>query len=132
MLVGVESGLVTVTHQVPTRTVFTVIEQGETKSLFADVLETSLQATIEYVNWLKLIINYQLVDLNTLTSTQISSSPVYYSHVETQYPAFGTTVSKIVNQSKNTIINAKHIINSGSWKYFWVVSCSNNFEWMIM
>ena len=58
MLVGVESGLVTVTHQVPTRTVFTVIEQGETKSLFADVLETSLQATIEYVNWLILIINY--------------------------------------------------------------------------
>jgi len=72
---GVESGLVTVTHQVPTRTVFTVIEQGETKSLFADVLETSLQ----------------LVDLNSLTSTQISSSPVYYSHVETQYHAFGTT-----------------------------------------
>ena len=34
---------VTVTHQVPTRTVFTVIERGETKSLFADVLETSLE-----------------------------------------------------------------------------------------
>ena len=34
---------VTVTHQVPTRTVVTVIERGETKSLFADVLETSLE-----------------------------------------------------------------------------------------
>ena len=123
MLVGVESGLVTVTHQVPTRTVFTVIEQGETKSLFADVLETSLQATIEYVNWLILIliINYQLVDLNTLTSTQISSSPVYYSHVETQYPAFGTTVSKIVtivNRSKNSVINAKHIYKLRQLKIF--------------
>ena len=31
------------THQVPTRTVFTVIEQGETKSLYADVLETSTE-----------------------------------------------------------------------------------------
>ena len=34
---------ITVTHQVPTWTVFTVIERGETKSLFADVLETSLE-----------------------------------------------------------------------------------------
>ena len=34
---------ITVTHQVPTRTVFTVIEQGETKSLYADVLETSTE-----------------------------------------------------------------------------------------
>lgn len=32
-------------HQVPTRTVFTVIERGETKSLYADVLETSLEVT---------------------------------------------------------------------------------------
>lgn len=29
--------------QVPVRTVFTVVEAGETKSLFADTLETSLQ-----------------------------------------------------------------------------------------
>ena len=35
--------LITVTHQVPTRTIFTVVERGQTKSLFAEVLETSLQ-----------------------------------------------------------------------------------------
>ena len=40
---GQATHLITVTHQVPTRTVFTVIERGETKSLFADVLETSLE-----------------------------------------------------------------------------------------
>ena len=37
--------LITVTHQVPTRTIFTVVERGQTKSLFAEVLETSLQVS---------------------------------------------------------------------------------------
>ena len=35
--------MITVTHQVPTRTIFTVVERGQTKSLFAEVLETSLE-----------------------------------------------------------------------------------------
>ena len=43
MMAGSRGEEITVTHQVPTRTVFTVIERGETKSLFADVLETSLE-----------------------------------------------------------------------------------------
>ena len=43
MMTGGRGEEITVTHQVPTRTVFTVIERGETKSLFADVLETSLE-----------------------------------------------------------------------------------------
>ena len=34
--------------QVPVRTVFTVVEAGETKSLFADTLETSLQVKAKY------------------------------------------------------------------------------------
>ena len=46
MMVTGSSEEITVTHQVPTRTVFTVIERGETKSLFADVLETSLEVII--------------------------------------------------------------------------------------
>ena len=41
------SQLITVTHQVPTRTIFTVVERGQTKSLFAEVLETSLQVSSE-------------------------------------------------------------------------------------
>ena len=51
---------ITVTHQVPTRTVFTVIERGETKSLFADVLETSLEVgklRIRYSKPVKLAFN---------------------------------------------------------------------------
>jgi len=66
---------VTVTHQVPTRTVFTVIERGETKSLFADVLETSLE----------------VVNVKSLESTLVSNTPIYYSRVETKYPQFGFT-----------------------------------------
>ena len=42
---GQPSQLITVTHQVPTRTIFTVVERGKTKSLFAEVLETSLQVS---------------------------------------------------------------------------------------
>ena len=42
-MAGEAADRITVTHQVPTRTVFTVIEQGETKSLYADVLETSTE-----------------------------------------------------------------------------------------
>ena len=70
---------ITVTHQVPTRTIFTVVERGHTKSLFAEVLETSLQ----------------VVDSRTLQSTQINSSPVLYSSVQTKYPRFGVTVSRV-------------------------------------
>ena len=43
---GEAADQITVTHQVPTRTVFTVIEQGETKSLYADVLETSTEVNL--------------------------------------------------------------------------------------
>ena len=64
-------------HQVPTRTVFTVIERGETKSLFAEVLETSLE----------------VVNVDKLQSTEISSKQVYYSDVDTKYPRSGVTVS---------------------------------------
>merc|ERR1719500_2750377 len=35
---------ITVTHQVPSRTVFTVVDAGQTKSLFADTFESSLEA----------------------------------------------------------------------------------------
>lgn len=35
--------VITVTHQVPTRTVFTIVEGGATKSLHADTFKTSLQ-----------------------------------------------------------------------------------------
>ena len=35
--------VITITHQVPTRTIFTIVEAGETKSLFADTFESSLQ-----------------------------------------------------------------------------------------
>ena len=69
--------MITVTHQVPTRTIFTVVERGETKSLFAEVLETSLE----------------VVDVRKLQSTHINSSPVLYSNVQTKYPSFGVTVS---------------------------------------
>ena len=74
---GQSSHLITVTHQVPTRTIFTVVERGNTKSLFAEVLETSLE----------------VVDGRSLHSTQINSSPVLYSRVQTKYPRFGVTVS---------------------------------------
>ena len=71
------TNLITVTHQVPTRTIFTVVERGQTKSLFAEVLETSLE----------------VVDVRKLKSTHINSSPVLYSNVQTKYPSFGVTVS---------------------------------------
>ena len=54
-----------------------MIERGETKSLFAEVLETSLE----------------VVDVDKLQSTEISSKQVYYSDVETKYPRSGVTVS---------------------------------------
>jgi len=66
---------ITVIHQVPTRTVFTVIERGETKSLFAEVLETSLE----------------VVNVDKLQSTEISNKQVYYSDVDTKYPRSGVT-----------------------------------------
>jgi len=67
--------VITVTHQVPTRTIFTVVERGHTKSLFAEVLETSLE----------------VVDVRKLKSTQINSNPILYSNVQTKYPGFGVT-----------------------------------------
>lgn len=65
--------VITVTHQVPTRTVFTIVESGETKSLFADTFETSLQ----------------IVDVSDLQSTEINSHRVVYAHVQTNHPQFG-------------------------------------------
>jgi len=70
---------ITVTHQVPTRTVFTVVERGETKSLFADTFETSLQ----------------IVDVGDLKSTEIHSHRVVYAHIETNHPQFGVTEYEI-------------------------------------
>eukprot|EP00092_Neocalanus_flemingeri_P011208 GFUD01012073.1.p1 GENE.GFUD01012073.1~~GFUD01012073.1.p1 ORF type:complete len:736 (+),score=107.13 GFUD01012073.1:247-2454(+) len=65
--------VITVTHQVPTRTVFTIVESGETKSLFADTFESSLQ----------------IVDVSDLQSTEINSHRVVYAHVQTNHPKFG-------------------------------------------
>jgi len=65
--------VITVTHQVPTRTVFTIVESGETKSLFADTFESSLQ----------------IVDVSDLQSTEINSHRVVYAHVQTNHPQFG-------------------------------------------
>jgi len=70
---------ITVTHQVPTRTVFTVVERGETKSLFADTFETSLQ----------------IVDVGDLKSTEIHDHRVVYAHIETNHPQFGVTEYEI-------------------------------------
>jgi len=66
---------ITVTHQVPVRTVFTVVEAGHTKSLFADTLETSLQ----------------IIAVSDLKSTEINSQRVVYAHAETRQPRFGVT-----------------------------------------
>ena len=44
--------VITITHQVPTRTVFTIVEAGETKSLFADTFEASLQVRKCLTNFL--------------------------------------------------------------------------------
>jgi len=65
--------VITVTHQVPTRTVFTIVEAGETKSLFADTFEKSLQ----------------IVDVSDLQSTEINSHRVVYAHAQTNHPQFG-------------------------------------------
>ena len=61
----------------PSRTVFTVVENGETKSLFADTFKTSLE----------------VVAVSDLKSTEINSHRVVYAHVQTNIPSFGVTVS---------------------------------------
>ena len=63
--------------QVPSRTVFTVVESGQTKSLFADTFESSLE----------------VVAVSDLKSTEINSHRVVYAHVQTNMPSFGVTVS---------------------------------------
>merc|ERR1712168_337148 len=65
--------VITVTHQVPTRTVFTIVESGQTKSLFADTFESSLQ----------------IIDVSDLQSTEINSHRVVYANVQTKHPQFG-------------------------------------------
>lgn len=64
--------VITVTHQVPTRTVFTIVESGQTKSLFADTFESSLQ----------------IIDVSDLHSTEINSHRVVYANVQTKHPQF--------------------------------------------
>jgi len=66
---------ITVTHQVPSRTVFTVVEGGETKSLFADTFLESLE----------------IIPVTDLHSTKIDSQRVVYAHVKTNIPSFGVT-----------------------------------------
>ena len=63
--------------QVPSRTVFTVVDAGQTKSLFADTFESSLE----------------VVAVSDLKSTEIDSHRVVYAHVQTNMPRFGVTVS---------------------------------------
>jgi len=70
---------ITVTHQVPVRTVFTVVEGGETKSLFADTFKSSLE----------------VVPVEDLQSTQIDSQRIVFAHVKTNMPAFGVTELEI-------------------------------------
>jgi len=65
--------VITVTHQVPTRTVFTIVETGETKSLYADTFESSLQ----------------IIAVSDLHSTEINSHRVVYAQVQTKHPQFG-------------------------------------------
>ena len=71
--------------QVPSRTVFTVVENGETKSLFADTFKSSLE----------------VVAVSDLKSTEINSHRVVYAHVQTNIPSFGVTVS---NQTTMTLV----------------------------
>ena len=71
--------------QVPSRTVFTVVENGETKSLFADTFKSSLE----------------VVAVSDLKSTEINSHRVVYAHVQTNIPSFGVTVSK---QTTKTLV----------------------------
>ena len=56
---------------------FTVVENGETKSLFADTFKSSLE----------------VVAVSDLKSTEINSHRVVYAHVQTNIPSFGVTVS---------------------------------------
>ena len=63
--------------KVPSRTVFTVVDAGQTKSLFADTFESSLE----------------VVAVSDLKSTEINSHRVVYAHVQTNMPRFGVTVS---------------------------------------
>jgi len=65
--------VITVTHQVQTRTDFTIVEAGETKTLFADTFESSLE----------------LINVSDLQSTEINSHRVVYAHVQTNHPQFG-------------------------------------------
>jgi hypothetical protein len=67
--------VITVTHQVLTRTVFTIYEGGETKSLYADTFESSLE----------------VLAVSDLKSTEINSHRVVYAHAQTIQPAFGVT-----------------------------------------
>jgi len=59
--------IIVVTHQVPAKTIFTVTEGRETKSLFIDTYTTSLQR----------------VSIAELKSTYIDESPVIYAHSTT-------------------------------------------------
>lgn len=72
-------GVITVTHMVPTRTEFTIKEGKNTRTLFADTLETSLQ----------------IVDVNDLQSTEINSDKVVFAHIQTNHPQFGVTEYEI-------------------------------------
>jgi len=58
-----DKDMITVTHQVPTKTVFTIVEGKETKSLYIDTFTPSLQ----------------LVSIRDLKSTYIEDSPVIYA-----------------------------------------------------
>jgi len=69
------SGHIIVTHQVPTRTEYTIKEGRDTRTLFADVLETSLQ----------------IVDVDELTSTVINSKEFVFAHIQSNQPQFGVT-----------------------------------------
>jgi len=72
-------GVITVTHMVPARTEFTIKEGQNTRTLFADTLETSLQ----------------IVDVNDLQSTEINSDKVVFAHIQTNHPQFGVTEYEI-------------------------------------
>ena len=77
----------------PFRTVFTVVESGETKSLFADTFQSSYQVSPLPSSWSNLTIPTQIVAVSDLKSTEINSHRVVYAHVQTNMPAFGVTVS---------------------------------------
>jgi hypothetical protein len=68
-----EDGYITVTHRASVPTVYTIIEDRETKKLYAEFKTTSLQ----------------IVDVNDLTSTNVNGIGVVYAHVVTSQPQFG-------------------------------------------